>query len=117
LKFIVHAQLPKALSHLLNYKGHDSIHTLDLPLNNTTPDNEIIELSVIEKRVVITKDSDFLDSFLVNSLPEKLIIVKTGNISNLMLLDIFDSNLTLIILMISRSNLIEISSSDIAEHL
>lgn len=116
MKFIVDAQLPKSLSHLLNHKGHDSIHTLDLPHSNSTPDNKIIELSLSEERVVITKDSDFLDSFLINSQPEKLIIVKTGNITNPELLRIFEKNLTLIVSMISRSNLVEINTTEIAEH-
>jgi len=116
VNFIVDAQLPKSLSNLLNYRGHNAIHTLDLPLSNATPDTEIIKLSSEEQRIVITKDSDFLDSFLVNSLPEKLIIVKTGNIPNFQLLKIFDTNLALIVSMISRSNLVEINTSDIAEH-
>lgn len=116
MNFLVDAQLPKSLSNLLNYRGHNAIHTLDLPLNNATPDSEIIKLSSEEQRIVITKDSDFLDSFLVNSLPEKLIIVKTGNIPNIQLLKIFDTNLDLIVSMISRSNLVEINKSDIAEH-
>jgi predicted nuclease of predicted toxin-antitoxin system len=49
-------------------------------------------------------------------LPEKLIVIKTGNIPNLLLLKIFEDNLQLIIEMLSRSNLVEISKTDIAEH-
>jgi len=41
MKFIVDAQLPKKLSELLVKKGFDSLHTLDLPNNNATTDNEI----------------------------------------------------------------------------
>ena len=116
MNFIVDAQLPKLLCNLLNLSGHNAIHILDLPLSNATADNEIIKLSIEENRIVITKDSDFLDSFLVNALPERLIIVKTGNIPNKLLLKIFDTNLLLIVTMISRSKLIEINKSEIAEH-
>ena len=70
----------------------------------------------ILKFAVITKDNDFLESFLLTSKPDKLIVVRTGNIPNPILLKIFDSNLELIKLMISRSNLIEISRTEIAEH-
>lgn len=116
MKFIVDAQLPKSLSDLLNYRGFDAIHTLDLPNKNATSDKEITEISLSEKRIVITKDNDFLESFLLNSIPEKLIVVRTGNVPNSILLKIVDSNLDLIISMISRSNLIEITRNEIAEH-
>lgn len=116
MKFIVDAQLPKSLSDLLKYRGFDSIHTLELPNKNATSDKEITEIAFTEKRIVITKDNDFLESFLLNSTPEKLIIVRTGNIPNSILLKIFDSNLDLIHSMISRSNLIEVTRSEIAEH-
>jgi len=82
MRFVVDAQLPKSLSDLINSKGYDSIHTLDLPKANATQDNEILELSTRENRVVVTKDNDFLDSFLLIGKPKKLIFVKTGNIKN-----------------------------------
>ena len=116
MKFIVDAQLPKSLSDLLKYRGFDSIHTLDLPNKNSTSDKEITEIAINEKRIVITKDNDFLESFLLNSQPEKLIVVRTGNIPNPILLKIFDNNLEVIKSMISRSNLIEITRNEIAEH-
>jgi predicted nuclease of predicted toxin-antitoxin system len=116
VKFIVDAQLPKSLSDFFNRKGHDSIHTLELPDKNQTKDNFIKKLSIIEERVVVTKDIDFLESFLIKFEPKKLILIKTGNIHNTQLLKIFSSNFELIIKMIERSNLVEISKTDIAEH-
>jgi len=116
VKFIVDAQLPKALSDLLNYRGHDSLHTLELENRNATGDKVITKLSIDEERIVITKDNDFVESFLLNSEPRKLIMVRTGNIPNKILLKIFDDNLQFIELLISRSNLIEISQTEIAEH-
>jgi predicted nuclease of predicted toxin-antitoxin system len=62
--------------------GHDTIHTLDLPDRNRTTDAEINELSVRDSRVVITKDTDFVDSFLLLDRPYKLLLVTTGNITN-----------------------------------
>ncbi|MBK8735040.1 MAG: hypothetical protein IPL98_03790 [Saprospiraceae bacterium] len=38
--------MPKKLSRLLNEKGFESIHTIDLPNGNKTTDAEIIELSL-----------------------------------------------------------------------
>ena len=116
MKFIVDAQLPKALSDFLNSRGLDSIHTLDLPDKNRTKDWQISKLAIDEGRIVITKDVDFLESFIVKSEPRKLIIVKTGNISNAHLVNLFENNLTVILEMILRSNLLEISKTEIAEH-
>jgi len=115
VKFLIDAQLPKSLSDFLKWKGFDSIHTLELTDKNRTKDNQIIRQSIEERRIVISKDSNFLDSFLIKSEPPKLIMVKTGNLPNKESMKIFENNLDKIIEMISKSNLVEISKTDIAE--
>lgn len=115
MKFIIDAQLPKALSDFLNQRGYNSVHTLELPDKNRTKDNQIIQKAKEENRIVISKDSDFLDSFLLKSLPPKLIMVKTDNVANTKLIQIFGDNLAKIVMLITRSNLVEITKSDIAE--
>jgi len=115
VKFIVDAQLPKSLSDFLNKKGHDSLHTLNLPEKNKTKDSQIAQIAIEEGRIVISKDVDFLEFYLIKREPEKLILVTTGNILNKQLLKIFEENLELIIQLISRSSLIEISKTEIIE--
>ncbi|CAN5253082.1 hypothetical protein BH20BAC1_BH20BAC1_17620 [soil metagenome] len=66
MKFLLDAQLPPSLKQLFINKGYDCIHTLDLELGNDTPDKTINKISVEEKRILITKDSDFFDSFIKN---------------------------------------------------
>lgn len=116
MKFIVDAQLPKSLSDFLKHQGYDSIHTLELPNKNHTKDSYITQLAIEEGRILITKDTDFLESFLVKTEPKKLILVKTGNITNFQLIALFSANMEMIIAMISRSNLVEINRTEIAEH-
>jgi predicted nuclease of predicted toxin-antitoxin system len=82
VKFLIDAQLPRLLSNWLNSTGHDSIHTLDLPDGNRTSDIDISEIAEREMRIVVTKDSDFVDSFLLNHSPRKLLLISTGNINN-----------------------------------
>ncbi len=82
MKFLVDAQIPKLLSGWLNEKGFHSIHTFELPNKNSTTDDEINKLSFKGKRIVITKDADFLQSFKLNKKPYKLLLITTGNISN-----------------------------------
>ncbi len=62
--------------------GHDAVHTLDLPLGNRTPDQIIEQISLSEKRVVISKDIEFVDSLILYGKPFKLLLISTGNIRN-----------------------------------
>lgn len=82
MKFLVDAQLPRLVTELLRAQGHDAVHTLDLPAANRTTDEEINRISLAEERVVVTKDVDFVDSFLLAGKPWKLLWVTTGNIRN-----------------------------------
>ena len=116
LKFIVDAQLPKKLSDFLNNKGHDSVHTLDLPDKNTTTDKYIKDKAHSENLILITKDDDFLRSFLIERKPPKLLLVKTGNISNGTLMSIFDKGFEVIISLIRRHSMIEITKEEIIVH-
>jgi len=116
VKFLIDAQLPKSLSDFLKSKGFDSIHTIDLPDRNKTEDYQLIALSKKENRIIITKDNDFLESFLIKKEPEKLIIITTGNISNTVLLEIFDNNFEIITNSISENSLIEITKSELIVH-
>ena len=116
LRFIIDAQLPKKLSDFLNNNGFNAVHTLDLPDKNATTDKYIIEFARLENRILITKDDDFLRSFLISKKPEKLILVKTGNIHNNELLSIFEMGITVIISLIKDHPLIEINQSEIIVH-
>ena len=82
MKFLVDAQLPRRIALWLREQGHDALHTLDLPDENRTTDAQIVELALRERRVVVTKDADFVESFILHHKPEKLLLVSTGNISN-----------------------------------
>lgn len=111
MRFIVDAQLPRKLSHFLVSKGFDSIHTLELPLQNLTSDTEIIAISERENRVVITKDSDFYESKLLRNKPQKLVVVMTGNITNDLLIKLFDNNIGKIIELLIDNDIIEIDKN------
>jgi predicted nuclease of predicted toxin-antitoxin system len=82
MRFLVDAHLPRRLVSRLRESGFEAIHTLDLPLGNRTPDSLINELSIRKQYIVITKDADFVNSFLLHHKPHKLLLVSTGNIRN-----------------------------------
>ena len=77
MKFLVDAHLPKSICA---YFSHcDCIHTSDLETGNITKDTAINTLSLNEKRIVITKDTDFYYSYIISHKPYKLVLVKLGN--------------------------------------
>lgn len=65
---------------------------------------------------MITKDSDFLDSFYVNSIPPKLLLVSTGNIKNKVLVSLFDSNIEKIVELFDTYSFVELDNIDILGH-
>ena len=89
MKFLLDAQLPPSLKQLFIDNGYDCIHTLDLEFGNETTDKIINQISIAEQRILITKDSDFFDSFIIKKEPYKLIFVKLGNTSKKELLQFF----------------------------
>jgi predicted nuclease of predicted toxin-antitoxin system len=108
-KFLVDAQLPRRLARFMQAKDLDVVHTLDLPEANKTKDGMINKVSLEEKRIVITKDEDFVQSFTLQKKPYKLLLVTTGNISNRDLLTLFDSRLAKIVELFEEYNFIEIT--------
>ena len=82
MKFLVDAHLPRRMVRWLAAAGGDAAHTLDLPLENRTPDKDVTEFVDRDERILVTKDGDFVDSHLLFHRPAKLLLVTTGNISN-----------------------------------
>ncbi len=96
MRFIVDAQLPSRLSKWLCSQGHDSIHTLDLPEKNRTGDHFIADFADENGRIVVSKDADFTALKLLAGKPKKLLLIKTGNLNNTLLLQVFNANLDVI---------------------
>jgi predicted nuclease of predicted toxin-antitoxin system len=116
VNFLIDAQLPRRLGNQLREAGHDATHTLDLPLANRTPDAAILRLATLEARVVITKDADFVNSFLLHRLPPKLLLVSTGNIANAELETLFASSLAQIVRAFSSADFVELTRSSLVVH-
>ena len=116
MRFIVDAQLPKKISSFLNYKGYDSLHTLDLPNSNKTKDSELNTISLEEKRVVISKNRDFIESLVISNKPYKLLYINTGNITNSKFQELLSKNLEKIIEFLSNNRFVELTSENIIIH-
>ncbi|MFN0177088.1 MAG: DUF5615 family PIN-like protein [Saprospiraceae bacterium] len=116
MKFIVDAHLPLSLKKWLNERGHDAVHTRDLPRQNLSDDVEVIELAVQEGRTVISKDSDFFDYFVLKGIPPKLLMLTTGNIVNKDLLTLFQLNFDNLETLLQQHSVVEMSNTDILVH-
>jgi predicted nuclease of predicted toxin-antitoxin system len=116
MKFIVDAQLPRRLARFLQDQGHDALHTLDLPQRNATPDGSINMISIDQERVVITKDADFVDSFLTIQQPYKLLLITTGNIRNSELETLFATSILRIVELLGQHSYIELNQYSIIVH-
>jgi len=108
MKFIVDARLPPRQCGLLQAAGHDAVHTQQLTEQNRTTDNVINDLSVKEKRVVVTKDTDFYHSHVLHGRPWKLLLVRTGNTRVRELKALFQQHLSAIEIALEHNSLVEL---------
>ena len=113
VKFLVDAQLPRAICGVLRSCGHDAIHTSELPDQNRTTDQVINAISVAEDRVVISKDTDFYYSHVLSLRPYKLILLRTGNMRARELLGLIERTLPTIVAALEHHSLVEIDRSDV----
>jgi predicted nuclease of predicted toxin-antitoxin system len=117
MKFIVDAQLPRRLAREMTALGADAIHTLDLPARNLTTDSEIRQIAAAEQRVVVTKDSDFVDSFLMHGEPAKMLFITTGNIPNDQLVHLLKTNWQSILQMLGQGDYVELGRTSLVLHM
>jgi len=117
MKFLIDAQLPRRLAIQLQQAGLEATHTLELPDRNRTTDQALINLSLANQSVLVTKDSDFVESFLLKKEPWKLMLVSTGNIGNSELLSLFERNIKQVIEHLKSFDFIEINRISIICHL
>ena len=109
MKFLVDEQLPYLLADWLQEKGYDAIHVTSLLTNERIPDGYICERSMAEERVVITKDADFFNTFLLKKQPYKLVYVTIGNLKNRQLLDLFRASLPQLVTTLETAHVIEVN--------
>jgi len=116
VKFLLDAQLPPRLAQELHSRGYDTLHTIDLPLGNRTPDKDIADIAARDDRVVVTKDSDFVTSYLLSRHPPKLFLVSTGNVSNDVLIRLILENLSAVETALIQFDYVELSRTALIVH-
>ena len=117
MKFLIDAQLPHRLASQLRETGFETTHTFELPDGNRTSDQALIALSITAQAILVTKDSDFVQSFLLKREPWKLLLVSTGNIGNDELLILFQHNIDQLIDAFNTFDFVELNRASIICHL
>jgi predicted nuclease of predicted toxin-antitoxin system len=115
MRFLIDAHLPPSLRSIFKEAGHDAVHTLDLPEKNASRDRLLNEVSMSEKRVVITKDTDFYYSHLLQGRPWKVIMVRTGNMSLRATREMFQTHLPALIEALESGSLVELKQNQVTE--
>jgi predicted nuclease of predicted toxin-antitoxin system len=86
LNFLVDSQLPPALARWISAQGHHAIHVAGLGLE-ADDDSVIWQHARKEKTIIISKDEDFADRWLLNNDGVALLWIRKGNCSNRALMD------------------------------
>jgi predicted nuclease of predicted toxin-antitoxin system len=100
----------------LTAADHDTLHTLDLPLGNKTPDEDLAAFADQGQRILVTKDSDFVTSFHLKKSPSKLLLVSTGNIDNETLIHLFIANIIHLERAFAENDFVELSCTALTLH-
>jgi predicted nuclease of predicted toxin-antitoxin system len=113
MKFLLDAHLPSSLCGVIRAAGHEADHVSGLPGGNRTPDRVINRMAAQESYVVVSKDSDFYYSHVVQGAPPKLVLVRVGNMRARDLKGLIERNLPEIVAALSMHTLIEIDHSTV----
>lgn len=114
MKFLCDVHISFKLVRFLNSSGFEATHVNEMLNKSETKDAEICRFADENRLTIITKDSDFKDTYLVNRSPQKLIKINLGNIPNNDLIQIFEKHINHIAKLDKKSSfLVEIDRNDI----
>ncbi|GAB4205570.1 MAG: hypothetical protein OHK0022_31770 [Roseiflexaceae bacterium] len=117
MKFFIDAQLPQRFARILQSQGYEAYHTLDLPSQNRTSDQDIMKFADDHDCIVTTKDSDFVDSFYLQNRPNRLWLISTGNITNKELEQLVLANIAQVVSLFQSHRFLELSRTNLIIHL
>jgi predicted nuclease of predicted toxin-antitoxin system len=113
MKFLCDVHISHKIVAHLKSLGCESIHVNEILDKSETKDSAICRYADENDLILITKDSDFRDSFFVQRTPKKLIKINLGNIPNNELKIIFSENFDSLYKLYSRPNfLLEIDKEN-----
>ncbi len=116
MRFLIDAQLPRRLASTLKRWGHDAAHSSALPAGNSTDDESLCATADAESRILVTKDSDFADCFVLRGTPAKLLLITTGNIGNDDLIGLLERRMADLEREFAASSFVELNQATLVVH-
>lgn len=86
MNFLVDSQLPPALARWIATQGHTATHVLALGME-AADDSILWQHALAHNQVVISKDEDFVDRWLLRGEEVPLVWIRKGNCSNRALIE------------------------------
>ena len=80
-----------------------------------TPDSDVVACAIGDDRIVVTKDSDFVQTFLLTGQPA-LLLISTGNVNNVELERLLHRNMPAIERAFASCRHVEITRSTLIVH-
>ena len=109
-RYLIDENLPPDLVTIFLKHGLVASHVNDIVSNVPVKDSAIRKLTLQQQIVLITKDDDFVKSFVSRAVPDRLIFV-FGQFRRSDILSLFELHLDLIVAMSVQYNLVEVNRS------
>jgi predicted nuclease of predicted toxin-antitoxin system len=97
MKFLCDVHISYKLVGYLNKRDCESYHVNAIFSNPKTKDTEIARYADDNSFIVVTKDLDFRDSYILNRSPKKLLKLNAGNSSTEQMIALFENNWPLLV--------------------
>ncbi len=86
MKLLCDVHISFKLVNYLRSLGYETVHVNQILDKWFTKDDAISSYADENDMIVLTKDIDFRNSFLIKNTPKKLVRIKLGNLSNAILI-------------------------------
>lgn len=93
MKFLCDVHISFKLVNHLRSLQFETIHVNEILDKWYSRDKDICIYADLNDFIVVTKDSDFRNSFLLKGTPKKLVRIKLGNLSTSILIKVISENL------------------------
>jgi predicted nuclease of predicted toxin-antitoxin system len=112
MKFLCDVHISFKVKSFLQSKNFYCVHVNEILQGDKTADSVIADYCNKNGLIIITKDEDFVNSYLLKKLPAKLVKVNLGNISTAMLVEVLEKALPIIMSLNERESfLLEVNKT------
>ena len=97
MKFLCDVHISYKIVNYFRSSGFEATHVNEILDKWHTKDGDICTYADDNDLIVLTKDADFRNSFLISNTPKKLVKINLGNMSTSALIEVISDNLQAIL--------------------